>query len=321
MELQSKAQDINLENLVVEDDAMSGPLTLTPIILEVSEGHSFPESHKHNHDHEEPLEVSEPDNVEIVLEDSEDLNLPSHFLGDQIDEAREHLLEIVDEPEESSKKKGKDQDEANDSKPKKMDHWDWESKGHEGFLEWIKDRFKSVPKHSGYDSSGLERAVSYLEKLDNEISKAMRLDLDGNLDANKIEDVRSKIENGIEQLHDRLEKVKKKTKKKKADFEADDVLVKEAGTPGVGGIYIMAPLFISCIARILINGNISAGHDLEHMFKKLSEKYKLNAREKMETIQLLTDMGYTLRLDRGLIDDEVDVTSSDYFDWAASYKA
>ena len=51
-----------------------------------------------------------------------------------------------------------------------------------------------MPKHSGYDSAGLERAVAYLDRIDSEISKAMRSDLDGSLNADHIENVRSQIE-------------------------------------------------------------------------------------------------------------------------------
>lgn len=317
MELQSKAQFNSEEILMVEDhDHGSIPtqIVLTPISapmempLEVAE-----ESGTHSHGPED-MEVSEPGQVEIVIED---LGAIPGLMGD-LDPAKEQLLEVVEEPEKDTKKM-----DANDAKAKApKDQWDWEAKGHEGFLEWVKDRFSSVPKHSGYDSSGLERAISYLEKLDNEISKAMRLDLDGKLDADKIEDTRSKIEDGIDRLYERLDKIKKKTKKKKAEFVVDETLVKEAQkAAGVRGIYVMAPLFISCIARTLINGHISAGHDMEDMFKKLATKYKLNDREKMETIQLLSDMGFPVRLDRGLMGDDIDTTSSDNFDWAANYKA
>lgn len=324
MELQSKAQLNEEEILMVEDHDHGGlpaQIVLTPISAPV-EFEVIEEAMP-----EESLEVAEPiaalppasehspEVIEVFELDGKN-GLPG-LMGD-LDDEKERLLEVIEEPEKDTKK-----NDANDAKSKTpKDQWDWEAKGHEGFLEWVKERFSAVPKHSGYDSSGLERAVSYLEKLDNEISKAMRLDLDGKLDANKIEEIRSKIEDGIDRLYDRLEKIKKKTKKKKADFIADDTLVKEAQkAAGVRGIYVMAPLFISCIARTLINGHISGGHDMEDMFKKLSSKYKLNDREKMETIQLLSDMGFPVRLDRGLIDDEVDTTSSDNFDWAANYKA
>jgi ubiquitin C-terminal hydrolase len=84
----------------------------------------------------------------------------------------------------------------------------------------------------------------------------------------------------------------------------------------------MAPLFASRIARICINGTVSAGHDISDMFQKQVKKWKLTDREQAEVMQLLSDMGYPLREDRGYMpDEEVDVTSSDNYDWSAQYSS
>ena len=257
----------------------------------------------------ESMEVAEPVDVQIVVEE-----LPGAPTGTSDPEP---VLEVT---EDDSKKK----DDENDAKKsKKPEKWDWASKGSHGFVTWIKERIDDVPKHSGYDTAGLERAVSYLEKLDSEISKAMRMDLDGELDANKIEEVRAQIDNGISRLHDRLDKVKKskKTKRKKSG-EASHELVKEGQKiTGVQGIYVTVPLLISRIARVCINGMVSAGHDIEDIYKQQVKKYKLNEREQAEVMQLLSDMGYAIRQDRGYMPDEdIDIASSDNFDWAANYK-
>jgi hypothetical protein len=215
-------------------------------------------------------------------------------------------------------------DEADDSKSKKNEKWDWESKGPTGFVAWVKERCDSVPKHSGQDTAGLERAIAYLERIDNEISKAMRLDLDEELDANQIEKVRSTIDSGIERLHERLDKVKKSKKtsrKKKSDFETEEGLVKEAQKiTGVSGVYVMVPLLISRVARVCINGMVSAGHDIEDLFDRQVKFYKLNVQQQAEVMQLLADMGYLVRQDRGFMpDQDVDPRSSDNMDWAANY--
>lgn len=260
------------------------------------------------------LQVSDHGPEEIVIELSD---LPGAPPGTQ-DPQEEPVLEVVDESPEAK------HDDTNDAKkPKKNEKWDWESHGPHGFIAWIKGRIDDVPKHSGYDSAGLERAMSYLEKLDSEISKAMRLDLDGELDANKIEEVRSKIDDGLSKLHDRLDKVKKSTKgrrKKKADIEHS--LVKEGQKiTGVQGVYITVPLLISGIGRICINGMVSAGHDIETTYAEQVKKWGLNEREKAEVRWFLYDMGYPMRGDRGYMpDEEVDTASSDNFDWAANYK-
>src|ERR1700722_15170693 len=173
MSLQSTAQQ-----LVVVDPSiipqMGGDMSLVP--LEVSEAPDAGMHSEHSHPHhEEPMEVKEPGEVSIVIED-----VPGA-------PGSADPLEVVEQPEHHEEAK------ADDSKPKKDPKWDWESRGATGFIAWVKERCDDVPKHSGMDTAGLERAASYLEKLDNEISRAMRMDLDGELDANQIEKVRSMI--------------------------------------------------------------------------------------------------------------------------------
>lgn len=305
MSLQSEAQFLVVDpsSLQMGGDHMG----FSP--LEVSE-----ETSEHPHaESMEPMEVGEPVEVEIVIED-----LPGAPHGTHDPEP---VLEVSEDDHDKDKGEVIDENEA--KKSKKPEKWDWESKGPHGFIAWIKSRIDDVPKHSGYDSAGLERAVSYMEKLDNEISRAMRLDLDGELDANKIEAVRSQIDDGLARLHDRLDKVKKHSKsrrKKKADV--DQTLVKEAQKiTGVQGIYIVAPLFSSRIARVCINGMVSAGHDIEDLYSRQVKRWKLSEREQAEVMQLLADMGYPLRQDRGFMPDEdIDFASSDNMDWSAQYK-
>lgn len=310
MSLQTTAHD--LEEIMVED-IPSEHIVLKPISMPMSMDAPVMTVHEVSEPHEEDLECTEPiDHIEVVIEGLGDI--PG--LDGKLD--KEETLEVSEEPEP------KDTADVNDAKKSKKDvRWDWEAKGPEGFVVWVQERFHAVPKHSGYDSAGIERAVSYLDKLDSEISKAMRLDLDGDLDANKVEDIRSKIEEGIDRLNDRLDKIKQKGKKKKKKAEESYDLVKEAQKiTGVAGIYVTVPLLISRIARVCVNGMVSAGHDIEIIFKNQVKKYKLSDREQAETMQLLSDMGYPLRQDRGfLLDEDVDTRSSDNFDWAASYKS
>lgn len=254
-----------------------------------------------------PLEVKEPADLEIIVEE-----LPGAPEGTKDPE----IIEVVDE-DKSTK-------DDNDAKGKKDSKWDWAKNGAEGFVVWVKERLEDVPKHSGYDSAGLERACSYLEKLDNEISKAMRMDVDGELDADKVEEIRSKIDEGLNRLYDRLDKVKKSKKssrKKKSEFEAE--LVKEAQkAAGVKGTFVVVPLLISRLGRIIINGLVSAGHDAGDMFQKLSKKYKLNDREQAELMQYLADSGFPMKEDRGyMLDEEIDYSSSDNFDFMANYRS
>src|ERR1035437_3302985 len=113
-----------------------------------------PSDHEHS---DEALEVVDSDN---------DL---MHLLGDGAlgidNKAPEIEVSEIQDVEDESKV-----DENDAKKPKKNEKWDWESKGASGFIVWVKERCNDVPKHSGYDSAGLDRAIAYLERLDNEIS-------------------------------------------------------------------------------------------------------------------------------------------------------
>jgi hypothetical protein len=308
MSLQSEAQF-----LVVDPSSGGSPMSLVP--LEVSDQeHDHVSSHPEHVSDEEHMEVSEPGEVAIVIDE-----LPGAPVGTKDPEPEIEVSDAAGPVVE---------EDANDAKKSKKDpKWDWEAHGPTGFITWVKARCDDVPKHSGYDSAGLERAVAYLERLDGEISRAMRMDLDGELDANQIENVRSMIDEGISRLHDRLDKVKKvkkskRSKKKNASEETSDLFVKEAQKiTGVQGVIIIADLLTSRIARVCINGMVSGGHDIEDLYARQVKEYGLNKREQACVMQLLTDMGYPLRQDRGFMpDEEIDLASSDNMDWGAQYK-
>ena len=154
----------------------------------------------------------------------------------------------------------------------------------------------------------------------------MRLDLDGELDANKIEEVRSMIDNGIERLNDRLDKVRKvkKTKrsKKKSDVDQDGMLIKEAQKiMGVGGVVVTADLLTSHIAKICVNSCISAGHAIDVVFAEQAKKYNLNLRERVCVIELLDCFGFPVKQDRGYLPDEEYDLADGKFDWQSNYRS
>jgi hypothetical protein len=264
----------------------------------------------------EPIEVTEPGEIEIVVEE-----LPGAPPG-----TKDPELEVHEEPIHAEEKE--DANDAKKGKDGKGEKWDWSTHGPHGFVAWVKERLAAVPKHSGYDSAGLERAMAYMEKLDSGISKAMRMDLDEELDANKVEKVRAELDDGLSRLQARLDKVKeskkssRKKKKASAEYLIDsDGFIKEAQKiTGVQGVYVTVPLLISRIARVCVNGTVSAGHDIEDLYNRQVKKFKLNDREQAEVQQLLFDMGYPIRQDRGFMPDEdLEVSDSDNMDWAANY--
>lgn len=203
------------------------------------------------------------------------------------------------------------------------DPWEWGKPAK--FLPWLSKMMTGIPKHSGKDTAGLERAISYLETLDREISKAVRMDLNNEIAIDALEQARDEIQRGLERLEERLDKVnsfkysrKAKKGKKKADSE-DQGLIKEAQRATmINGITVTVPLLISSIARICVNGLVSAGHDIEDSLVKLASKYKLTDREKLELVQLISDMGFPVRRDRGLMLDE-EVVPGKGFDWNQNF--
>lgn len=290
---------------------------------------------------DEPIEISEEldsgDMVEVPISLSENdfetpsveinVNFNSELPGvpqDQVQLIKMEPKELVvsDDDDQSNEihDQAKDDNDAK-TKKKKSEKWDWESKGSTGFIEWINERFQTVPKHSGKDTAGLERAISYLERLDSEISRAMKLDVDEELDADSVEKVRNKIEEGVSKLEERLDEIKKTKKNKKKKAEDENPFVKVATTPTLKGNYVQVPLLISGLARMCVNSVVSAGHSLEDTFEKLSKKFNLNDRERFELLWLLTDMGYPIRADRFNLDEKDFDSSKSGVDFAANYPA
>lgn len=254
------------------------------------------------------LEIAEPETELVLTLDK----IPGGL--DQEDIVEESALEVDEE----------DNVEVSD------DPWDWGGVA-KNFLPWLSKMMQNIPMHSGKDTAGLERAIAFLEAVDREISRAVRIDLNNEIAIDAVEKARDEIQRGMERLEDRLEQVKsskypKKNKnkrnKKKSDFEQEGLVKEAQKATHVGGIVVTVPLFTSFLARTCINGMVSAGHDIEDMFTKLAKKYKLTDRERAELVQLLSDMNYPVRRDRGIsLDDETDTSSSDNFDWPANYHA
>lgn len=207
-------------------------------------------------------------------------------------------LTVSDEDEE----KKKDKDKAAD-KPKD--------------LHFIKDHFDKIPKHNG-ETLGLERAKAHLGRGLGILSKMVQDDHEGVIDIAKAEDARIEMENGIDRLDKELARRKKKAS------EARGELTKEAST-AVHGIIVTVPILISRIARVCINGHVSAGKSIEDLFHRQAEKWKLTDREQVEVIQLIQDMGYPMpTLDRGFMVDDKEpygYSSEKNFDRAPNYYA
>ena len=276
-----------------------------PSIEEVIEAHE-----DESPSEEEPsLEIENVDEVNIgpviVIDDIP--GAPPGTSHPTPEPPKEEILEV--EEKESDKNSAKDSTTD--------DSWCWNKST--PFENWAKDKYSKIPKHSGYDSAGLERAVAYLQKLDKSISKAMREDLEGELEGDMIQAIREEIEKGIDLLQERLDAVvdsKKPSKKRKKS-----AMVKEASrTYDLKGMYITVPILIARIARVCINGVVSAGHDLRDIYEDQVKKYKLTDREQAEVQQLLMDMGHALPVtDRGYAPGEKFDLKDGKYDLASNY--
>jgi hypothetical protein len=236
-----------------------------------------PEAPQHN-----VIEVEEPQGFQF--------NFPSVPEADTI--------EVSDmgheEPAASHKEKG----------PK--DIWDWQSHGIEKLLNWVQERLNTMPTHTG-ETSGIERLMHYLKRLNSEISKAISTDFEGKIDVKTLEGARKWIYNTIHTLKKANDDMVAKHYEKAAS-DTDGKMVKEARTPYNGGIIVTVPLLISRCARVCINGTVSAGHDPEKLYSEQVKKYALNVREQAELAQHLEDMGFPLRTDRLMnVDEEVEI--------------
>lgn len=239
----------------------------------------------------------EPEKENIVLEipekeddgkgDNEQKNIV--FKLELVPGADNNTLEVLeDEPIEIK------EEEADGPK----DDWDWKTLGMSKFLNWVQDRFQSIPKHSGQDLTGIDRAVSYCERLISEIRRAVKSDFKREIDTSKADEALAELHKAIDRLQERGNKieVRKFKKSKKANQQYD--LVKNAETSITGRTVVVVPYLVSNIARACIDATVSGGRDIEDCFEKLATEYKLDKREKAQVVQLIKDMGYPMLLDR-----------------------
>lgn len=276
---------------------------------------------KKDEDSDKPKESKEDDDIEggeiVVLE----FDGPEEGLTFTVPDIPGALdMSDIPEPEEIEVRQ--------DEPEKEIDPWDWKAiGGHSGFLGWLQDMVNKTPQHSGHDVGGLERAMAYIELLAKEISKAMRTDFKGEIDVNNCEEMADGLYKSLDLMSDRAERLRahkypnrfgKKTKK--ASVDSDGAIIKEAQkATNIVGITLVVPLFISRLARTMVNGMVSAGHSMEDQYDQLKKAYDLTTREEAELQQLLSDMGYPMYQDRGLLNEQVDKSRSDNFDWAANY--
>jgi len=224
----------------------------------------------------------------------------------------------------------------------------WEkSKKPEHFMAWAHEQLQNIPQHSGKTISGSERALSFLKDLSNKASQAMKADLYGAIDEMELDTLRKDIQKMIDRLENHIERLQKNASVRfivdgvckacdssapvwtdpatnshvclACDSKVDtDDLQKTAGTPAVS-VY-MTP-FERAVVSTIINATVSGGRNIEESYLKMKNKYDFTPREEMSFQQLISDHGYPIIKDRGLINEPSDPASGDGMDFSTQYHA
>lgn len=232
------------------------------------------------------------------------------------------MLEVSTDDDVETEEDNKDKNDLAAGDLEVKDPTDFRSYKPAEYPVWVHYMFQNIPKHSGRETTGIERCISYLKRLDADISKAIASDYKGEADIGKMEEARREIYAAIERLEDALENIKNTSYKKKKAVSESDIVKEGQKATHVGGIIVTVPLLISSIARTCINSTVSAGKDIERLAEDLITKFSLSDREQMELVQLLSDMGYPIKRPRGYkFNEKIDTSSVDTNEYIANYNA
>jgi len=240
-------------------------------------------------------------------------------LGEQLIEMDEDITQFVEDhgEEKISVIPGSEAKESDFEEEEEEEEGDYVNDGNiKKFLDYINEIYPSkIPKHDGSTTLGCERAKSWLERLDKEISTVIRKDQDGMLDINSLEKIRTNIMSDVAKLSKHINVLKNRFKeesKKKASLDENGIpswtnasgnevdyseLKKEAATPNK--MFISVSPFERAISGIMINAHVSAGHSMEEVYDYLSKKYGITPREELAIMQICMDSGFHIFKDRG----------------------
>jgi hypothetical protein len=177
------------------------------------------------------LEIEEGlDDVQVPdLEES--LELSEDEAGDMPHETVDDLADLVleDGPTDSSPmslpvvlitpERDVEEEEKEEVEAPRETTWEQDN-DHGKFLVYLHKKLSEIPPHSGQTTVGCEKAISYLKRLDREISKAIQGDENSKIDENEAEKLRDMIYDYIDQLEGAYEVlIEKKKKRKKASLK------------------------------------------------------------------------------------------------------
>lgn len=295
-------------------------------LLEVEEGSDMPEL---DIEEIEPLVVTFEEEEELPIEEADIIPFEevtfeegSEPSDEEVSEGLLHGLmgfEEGDHPEEQSDENrdglylpGSDVAYVEDPEPEpeepKQTSWvDDRDVSH--FTNYLQEGYPGgIPRHDGRSISGCERAYSYLNRLNNEVSEAVRKDVSHVLDMDFIEKARVNMIHDMSALKEHMGKLKKKLKSNSSvDLEeviilagvSDNELMQKEAT--VSRVQMVMTPFERAISGILVNSVVSGGHPFEDVYDFLKDKYKLTDREELAVLQLVMDYGFPIFKDRGTI--------------------
>lgn len=203
----------------------------------------------------------------------------------------------------------------------------------EQFVQFLDEQMSGIPtiQHAQGNLSKMENAAARWKKLNNYCSEAMRGDFHGVLDVDDIDKKRQQIEYNMDALQDAIDSLhqmkqtrrqQRRQHRRRADEDLDGTMTKEATAPHFTGFQMMVTPFQRAIAGALINGKVSGGRNLEELWAEAKSKYKMDAREELEILQILADMGYPEFKDRLRLGEDEDPTRKDGFgEWQSQYYA
>jgi len=110
--------------------------------------------------------------------------------------------------------------------PERATTWE-DDEDHSKFIPYMIRALHSIPPHSGQTTVGCEKAITYLRKLDKEISRAIQSDAKNLIDETSAEKMRDTIHDYITRLDEALDALvgKKRKKKKKASLSIGKKIV------------------------------------------------------------------------------------------------
>lgn len=284
-----------------------------------------------------------PENLELMVSEDE-IPAPQVIVVEEDHKQGPEIGEYV--PGSNTLMVSEEEEEVQEAKDT-----DWEQdQDHSKFLDYFDTKVKNIPRHSGQTVLGCERAIAFLKSVLNELSKALRSDLEAKIDEQAAEDRYRDSQGMIERLEQQVKKLKGAGKTAEMDVRliseghcgtcnstapmwhdsteekvvclhceaSDGKLQKVATTPRIN-VYVSP--FERAVVGIMVNSVVSAGKNIEETYDMLKNKYNFTPREELAIQQLVADYGYPVYKDRARLNESSDPAAGTGVDWATNYHA